>query len=530
MHILALRFALRPRQSFWHACQIVMGTVLALLLTACSSGPDADSLRSGVEQRLAQALPAGTVQIETLQRRGSQADTKAPAGTTRRVVYYDAELKLARDFDFGGWDAPGVAGLISALGAAPKGVSGIKSGGNKAGDIIQAHGTALYQRDADKWVAVVPAGYSPSEAPAYATNAPQGAAAILEAMREVVEAASKDASPAQRAVIEQELTAANASIRARLARATEGYAIAAGAERGQYLRLVQALASDASARTRAVPLITRGGDENLRLLRAGKVSIALAQGDAALDAYEGKGNFAADGPFTALRAIGSLYPEPVHVLVRTDGKLASVADLRGKRIAIGEPGAASRTTALRVLEAHGLGLKDIEPKALSIGAALVALRQQEVDAVIQVIGTPADVVRDALAAVPLRLLPLSDRAIATLTANRSGYFSYTMPRGTYASQDQDVKTIATAALLLVGPGMSDQEIGELTRLVFGGSRDLAARGSAQGAQVSAATALEGMSVPQHLAAAKALDALAAGGTATGAGAEARPGAGKKPAP
>ena len=75
-----------------------------------------------------------------------------------------------------------------------------------------------------------------------------------------------------------------------------------------------------------MPLVTRGGEENLRLLRDGKVSLALAQGDAALEAYEGKGSFAGDGPHPALRAVGSLYPEPVHVLVRAD----SAAGLAGR--------------------------------------------------------------------------------------------------------------------------------------------------------------------------------------------------------
>jgi TRAP transporter TAXI family solute receptor len=487
-----------------------LAAILLLLSAAgCGGDPDADALKRGVEERLAQALPAGTVALAAFTRRGSQADTKAPAGETRRIVYFDADLKLERDFDFGAWDAPGVAGVVSALGAGPRGITGITSGGNKAGDLLRARGTALYRRDGDGWVPVASGGYRPAAAPAYATNAPQGAAAILEAMRKVVESVSKDASPAQRAVIEEELTAAHATIRARLARAADGYAIAAGPEHGQYLRFAQVLSDDRAARS--VPLITRGGEENLRLLRAGKVSLALAQGDAALDAYEGRGSFAADGPHAALRAVGSLYPEPVHVLVRAEAPLASLADLSGRRVAIGQPGSASRTTALRVLEAHGLGTKDIRPLELGLGDALVALREDRADAVIQVIGVPADSIRDALTEVPLRLLPLSERAATALVAGGLGYFAFTIPRGTYATQQrEDVRTVATAALLLAGAELSASEIGAITRFVFGPGRDFAARGSAQGTQVSAGTARAGLSVPLDVAAAKALDAIAYG--------------------
>jgi TRAP transporter TAXI family solute receptor len=375
--------------------------------------------------------------------------------------------------------------------------------------VVRAHGTALYRREADKWVAVVSGAHRPTVAPAYATNAPQGPAAILETMRRTIDSVPKDATPAQRAVIEEELAAASATIKARLARAGQGYAVAAGPEHGQYLRFVQAL-SDEKAGARTLALVTRGGEENLRLLRDGKVDLALAQGDAALAAYEGKGPFAADGPDSTLRAVGSLYPEPVHVLVRVDSGFGSVGDLRQRRVAIGPQGSASRTTALRVLEAHGLSLKDIQPVEATIGDALTGLRDKEVDAVVQVIGVPADSVRDALVQIPLRLLPLSERAVAALAGAHTGYFAYSIPRGAYANQRQDVRTVATAALLLAGSNLSGKEVAAVTRHVFGKSRDLASRGSAQGTQVAPANARNGLSVPLHVAAAKALDAMTVG--------------------
>ena len=478
---------------------------IVLAIAGCSRGPDGDALRKDVADRLAQSLPSGTVTLADFVRRGSQSDAKAPAGEARRVIYFDVALKLEREFDFGAWDSPGVAGIVSAVGAGPRGISGITSGGNKAGDVLIAHGAALYKRDGDRWVAVATGSHSPTAAPAYATNAPQGAAAILAAMRKIVESVPKDASNAERAVIEQELAAAHATIRARLARITDGYAIAAGPEHGQYLRFAQALPDGKTTRT--VPLITRGGEENLRLLRSGKVSLALAQADAALEAYEGKGNFAQDGPHATLRAVGSLYPEPVHVLVRADSQLRSIADLKGRRVAIGLEGSASRTTVLRVLQAHGLGMKDIVPVELSMGDALIGVRNRGVDAVIQVIGVPADSVRDALAQVPLRLLPLSERAVATLVAAKAGYFSFSIAPGTYANQGQAVRTVATAALLLTGGDLSEAEVATITRFVFGKGQDFTARGSAQGAQVSAANARTGLPIPLHIAAGKTLDIM-----------------------
>ena len=493
------------------ACAVV-------LLAGCSGGPDAQGLRADVEARLAQALPGGALVLEDFERRGSQRDPKAPPGETRRIVYYDARLRVAHDIDFGAWDAPGVAGLVSALGAGPKGVSGIQSGGNKAGDTVVAHGTAIYRRDGDKWVAVGGGGFRPAEAPAYATNAPAGPAAMLEDMRKVIESIPKETAPASLAVVQEELTAANAAIRARLARASAGYAIAAGPEHGQYLRFARALSQQATSRT--LPLVTQGGEENLDLLREGKVQLALAQADAALAAYEGSGSFQARGPAPALRAIGSLYPEPVHVLVRADAPYGTVADLRGRRIAIGAPGSASRTTSLRVLEAHGITARDFQPRDLALADALVGLRRREVDAAVQVIGVPADSVREALAEVPLKLLPLAERPVAQLAAARRGLFAHTIAAGSYPGQAREVRTAATAALMLVSPELSEAEVGNLTRFVFQKGRDFSAAGSAQGLQVSAATARQGLTVPLHVAAARALQPASAPAAAVAASAPA----------
>jgi TRAP transporter TAXI family solute receptor len=479
--------------------------LLVLALAGCGGGPDGDALQKDVSARLAGALPQGEVSVASFARKGSQADTKAPTGETRRIVYFDVELKLEKDFDFGAWDGPGVAGLVSALGAGPKGLSGLTSGGNKAGDRVLAHGTARYKREGDKWVPVAAGGFHLSAAPAYATSEAQGAAAIMQDINKVLASTPKDLAPATRAIVEQELTSAYAAIRARTARAEKGYAIAAGPEHGQYLRFAQALASEKGLNT--VALITRGGDENIRLLREGKVVLAISQGDAAIDALQGRGSFVREGPYPALRALGSLYPEPVHVLVRTDSGMTSISDLRNRRIGIGVEGSASRATAVRVLEAHGLVLKDVTPLELPIGEALIALRQGKADAVIQVIGMPADSVRDALAAIPLRLLPLSEKAVEALSSAKAGYFAYSIPKGVYATQNEDVRTVATAAMLLVSANLTASEVAAVTGFVYQRGRDLAARGSAQGMQVSAATARLGLSIPQHPDAAKALDAM-----------------------
>ena len=118
---------------------------LCLVLAACGRAPDADALRADVERSLDATYGQGLFRIAALKRMGSAADSNAPAGETRRVVYYDVELDLGRNIALGAWDQPGAASLVTLLGAGPRSISGVKSGGNLAGDRIVAHASAIYR-------------------------------------------------------------------------------------------------------------------------------------------------------------------------------------------------------------------------------------------------------------------------------------------------------------------------------------------------------------------------------------------------
>jgi len=136
-----------------------------LLLSACSQGPDGERLQQDLQQRLDQVFGAGSVKISQLQRRGSASDAHADSGSTQRIVYFDAQLQLASARDFSSWDSPGIATLISATGAGPRGIKGVNSQGNDLGDQLSVHGSLIYRRNGDSWEVLLPQGFSPSKAP-----------------------------------------------------------------------------------------------------------------------------------------------------------------------------------------------------------------------------------------------------------------------------------------------------------------------------------------------------------------------------
>jgi len=471
--------------------------LLILGLAGCGDAPGTEQVQRDLAERFAQAFDAGTFEIVSVNGRGSAADNTSPPGEARRVVYYDARLRLTRDIDFGGWNTPGVASLVTLLGAGPKGVQGAKAGGNKAGDEIFAHGTAIYRLDGGAWQDVAPAGFTLPVAPALDTISPPSASErLVAALQAVVHASPAGTTPAAQAVIDRELSRALATIQARLTRLSQGYPIAAGPDGGQYVRFVQALQATRPQGLTFQPLLTAGSVENLGLLRQNDVPLALVQSDVARAALAGQDPFQSQGPFPALRALGSLYPEPLHIIVRADSSARTLRDLAHKRIGIGPAGSGTQATSVRVLSAYGLERgSDYEVDEAPLIPALAALASGAVDAVMQVIGTPADEVRTAAAAVKLRLLPVDQSVLAELTAKDPALLSGSIASGSYPGIAQDIPAVTVAALLVTTSALSEAEAGALVKAIYGNPADLLTAGSAQGGQLGVATAHNGVPIP-----------------------------------
>lgn len=479
--------------------------MLLLILPGCERAPDGDAIRGDLSGRLAESF-ADAFEIVTLSRRGSARDIAAPAGESRRIVYFDVSIRAQKDIDLGSWDTPGAASLVSTLGAGPKGVSGVRSGGNKAGDEIRAHGSALYRWDGTRWQNVAASAFVPPKAPVTDNQAARPTSErLIAALQSTLRSLPPGTSPVNAAIVEEELQRAVTNIHSRLARMEHGVAIAAGPEQGQYLSFVRALTTRGmQSRLSITSLITAGSVENIELLRSGNVLFALAQGDVAALAFEGTGPFARHGRASELRALGSLYIEPVHVIVPRDSPIRAIADLAGCRVNLGPVGSGSRITGLKILDAHGVtGDRIGRIEGLTLAPALAALRAGRTDAVMEVIGLPSHEIRNAFATLPLRLVPLDHSVIDRLTRDDRAYIATLVPPGAYPRIETSVSTIGVAAILMTTADLTSAEAEATTEFVYTAG-DLVEHGSAQGAQINRRTARLGLTIPMHEGAERAL--------------------------
>jgi TRAP transporter TAXI family solute receptor len=127
-----------------------------------------------------------------------------------------------------------------------------------------------------------------------------------------------------------------------------------------------------------------GSLENLRLLRAGEVSLALVQGGV----DDGAGQ-------SGLHSLGSVYYEPLWVFHRRELPLQRLYQLAGRRLAVGPEGSGTRALAARLLADNGIG-ESADWHPLAGQAAVDALLAGEVDAAFLVISAQSGLVQRLL--------------------------------------------------------------------------------------------------------------------------------------
>ncbi len=247
----------------------------------------------------------------------------------------------------------------------------------------------------------------------------------------------------------------------------------------------------------AVAQSTSGAVENVRAIQERRMESGLSQADITYAAYRALGAFEDAEPFSDLRAIANLYTETIHLVVRADSGIAGVADLRGRRVALGEKGSGTLVTARGILAAFGLSEKRIEPVYLSPGAAGDRLVTGDLEAFFIVGGHPLPAVADLAGRLPIRLLPLEGVRAETLARRLPFYTPALIPEGAY----RDVAatpTLGVGAIWVVNRLVEEELVHGITRALWHPNvRAVLDAGHPRGSSIRIETALQALPVPLH---------------------------------
>ncbi|ANS68413.1 secreted protein [Streptomyces lincolnensis] len=213
-------------------------------------------------------------------------------------------------------------------------------------------------------------------------------------------------------------------------------------------------------------LTSDGSQENVARVAAGEADFAIVAADA-VETFEFEHPELAD----RLRGVARLYDDYVQLVVPTDSDIRSVADLKGKRVAIGRPQSGVRLIADRVLEASDINPdKDITASSEGINTG-PELLGKGIDAFFWSGGLPTKGLEDVVGSHRFRFVPISPGLVSKLHAQGGAthyYRATNMPESAYPSiqKGATVPTLAVSNLLITRENMDPRLTEWVTRTVI----------------------------------------------------------------
>ena len=248
---------------------------------------------------------------------------------------------------------------------------------------------------------------------------------------------------------------------------------------------------------------TGGSVYNLNTIAAGELDMGVAQSDWQYHAYNGTSKFAKQGANKDLRAVFSVHPEPLTVVARKDSGIKNFADLKGKRVNIGNPGSGQRGTMEVVMNAMGIKVSDLKlASELKAAEQASALCDNKVDAMVYVVGHPNGSIKEATTSCDSVIVNVAGPAIDKLINDNSYYRTATIPGGMYRGTATDAKTFGVGATFVSSAKVPENVIYNVVKAVFENFEDFQKLHPAFANLKKEEMVKDGLSAPLHAGALK----------------------------
>lgn len=206
---------------------------------------------------------------------------------------------------------------------------------------------------------------------------------------------------------------------------------------------------------------------NIDSLRRGRLDIGIVPSDVLADAVAGQGSFTSQGPRSELRTLFAGPDEMLTIVAQKELGIRTVAEVRGTRINIGDPGSRQRASIDRVMSVLGLRRSDfVDVRELPAAAQSRAFCVKELDVIVYSVGHPTGLIHDVIRTCHGRLVEVSGPAIDRMLSEYREYERAVIPGGTYSNNPADVQTFGVRAVVVASPRVSDTVAYEITRSVF----------------------------------------------------------------
>jgi len=214
---------------------------------------------------------------------------------------------------------------------------------------------------------------------------------------------------------------------------------------------------------------TAGSVYNINAVLNGELEFGVAQSDRQYQAYNGLAEWSQSGPQKDLRAVFSIHPEAITLIASQQSGVNSVADLKGKRVNIGNPGSGQLQNSKDVIVAAGLGLADIHAERVKAVEAPGLLQDEKVDAFFYTVGHPNGNIKEATSGrIKVRIVPIKGPGIDNLLKKHSYYAKAVIPAEFYpnAVNRDDIESIGVKATFVASKKLADDIVYAITKEVF----------------------------------------------------------------
>ena len=222
-----------------------------------------------------------------------------------------------------------------------------------------------------------------------------------------------------------------------------------------------------------VTAIPGAGIANVRGVDEDKAQIGIGNTITTVDGVAGRPPY--PRKVTKVCHIASLYPQYFQVVVRTDAKINSIADLKGKSIVVQPKGNTAEVVTQDILMANGLNYSQLKVSfQASYTDAVDLVKDGHAHGMTLGTTVPSSAVMDLASARDVKLLPVTDEMVTAMRKTNRGYIKVAIPPNTYAKQEKPVDVIGYATHLVVACDLPEQLVYNMVKTMAANVNDMAA--------------------------------------------------------
>lgn len=244
--------------------------------------------------------------------------------------------------------------------------------------------------------------------------------------------------------------------------------------------------------------ISTGSQENIRMIQNGTVQFGVAMTDVEEAAAKGEREFEGS-PVDICHVMGG-YTTMLHMFVAEDSDINTIADLKGKKLAVSK-GAMAQYYMPILLEAYGLTEDDVSITETALQDICDAVNDGNADFGVHITPYTSSPVADLAATKGIKLLSIDQEHIDQIVSEYPYFYESVIPGGTYTGVDEDTVVLGTRNNLVCARSVDDEVVYNVVKSIIEHYDDLADV-HPQANQFNKENAIEGALIDIHPGAVK----------------------------